>query len=75
MAVTTDQTLKNIEEGIKILAARQVLSDRAVESLLALYQLIWCEAVYDPMNDATKAFAAKLLPHIENLNRELKFKK
>lgn len=39
-----------------------------------LYQKIWCEACYDPMNESTETFARKLLPHIQALNTILGFK-
>lgn len=42
--------------------------------LKELYEKIWCEACYDAHNDDTKNFAAKLLPHIRELNKILNFR-
>ena len=44
------------------------LTPEELKALNELYGIIWVEAVYDPKNDDTQAFARKLLPHIELLN-------
>ena len=46
-----------------------------MKALNELYGKIWCEAMYDPQNTATQAFADTLLPHIEKLNAIIRFKK
>ena len=46
-----------------------------MKALNDLYSKIWCEAMYDPLNDSTRKFAQELLPHIEKLNAIVRFKK
>ena len=45
------------------------------KALSELYQLIWSEAVYEPMTNETKTMAALMLPHIQTANKILGFKK
>lgn len=42
--------------------------------LYKLYEQIWLEACYDADSEDSQKFAQKLLPHIQALNDELKFK-
>lgn len=41
--------------------------------LYELYKMIWLESCYDPDTEETRQFAKKLLPHIQALNKVLKF--
>lgn len=50
------------------------MTERTKANLLKLYQIIWCEACYDPTNEETEKLADKLLPFIRDLNDELHFK-
>jgi protoheme ferro-lyase len=49
--------------------------EKVFNNLRVLYQKIWCEACYDPLNESTKQLAKELLPHISELNKILEFKK
>jgi hypothetical protein len=44
-------------------------------ALNELYGTIWCEAVYDARCESTRALCARLLPHIQQANKILRFKK
>lgn len=46
-----------------------------MRALGELYGIVWCEACYDPTNASTEAFARRLLPHIQQANTILQFKK
>jgi hypothetical protein len=46
-----------------------------MKALSRVYGLIWCEACYDPYNDATRQFAKKMLDDIQFANTILQFKK
>jgi hypothetical protein len=46
-----------------------------MQALRSLYSIIWPEACYDPFNKDTEAFAQRLLPHIQQANEILQFKK
>ena len=53
-------------------------SDEVTQLYAALnevYGAIWCEAVYDARCDSTRALCARLLPHIQQANKILQFKK
>lgn len=64
------ELIKNIE----ILESRTSISEDALKNMNRLYSSIWTEACYDPLNESTREFALKLLPHIQALNEEFKFK-
>lgn len=66
------EAIEALKREADALAARVTLSNEAMRHLHYLYQEIWCEAA-----DSTghEDFAMKLLPHIQALNRELKFKR
>jgi hypothetical protein len=42
--------------------------------LAHVYGSLWCEAYYDPLNDATRAFAQPLALQMQAANAILKFK-
>lgn len=44
-------------------------------SLNAMYGTIWTEACYDAETESTQTMCRSLLPHIETLNRIMRFKR
>jgi hypothetical protein len=64
---------EHIKATIELLEERAVVDDNAVRHLSALFVTISGEARYDPENEATQRFAARLLPHIEALNAKFHF--
>lgn len=50
------------------------ISPAGLAHLREIYSAVWTEANYDPYNADTEKFAKRLLPHIQALNEELKFK-
>ena len=72
---STDRLLDKIKFDLDELNARIKVSDAAMSNMNNLYGLIWPEACYDPLNESTGAFAKKLLPFIQALNAEFRFKK
>ena len=73
--MNTERLTDDIKNAFDQLKARIVVSDDAMRHLNQLYALIWTEACYDPDTEDTQKYAARLLPHIEALNKELKFKR
>jgi hypothetical protein len=63
-----------IHEKVAALEARQALSADALHHLGSLWNSIWAEVYYDPASESSQRFAAHLMPHINALNDELKFK-
>lgn len=72
---STDRLAEKLKQNIDELKARCKVSDEAMTNMSLLYSLIWTEACYDPMNESTERFAKKLLPHIQALNAEFRFKR
>jgi hypothetical protein len=70
--MVTNEVMIGGEEYIRRSA---VISDECLKDLYELYQMIHCEAFYDPYNAKTQEFAERLWPHIKAVNSELKFKK
>lgn len=62
-------------DAIRELQSRTVVSQDVLKILVEMYALIWCEAIYDSTSVSTREFASKLLPLIQAVNAELKFKK
>ncbi len=78
----SDKTLDSLKESltqtieeIDSLRNRINISDRAMKNLHDLYAIIWTEACYDPYNDRSQETATRCLPLIQELNKELGFKK
>lgn len=46
-----------------------------LKALREAYSIIWCEACYDPVNEATQRICQRLLPLIQHANAILRFKK
>jgi hypothetical protein len=63
-----------VHREVAALEARQVLSADALYHLNALWCSIQAEVWYDPASESSQRFAQYLLPHIDALNKELKFK-
>lgn len=69
--LTLVNELKSTIEGMEAVVE---LDEECKRHLRSLYTAIWTEAVYDPFNKATQEYAQGLLPHIEALNEQMKFK-
>lgn len=65
---------QEVAEKIAALEARVAVDDEAMHHLRELYAKIWPEAFYDPGSAAVEKYAQDLWPHIDALNKKLRFK-
>ena len=71
----TEMTLaEEVSEKIATLEARVVVDEEACRHLATLWNSIQAEAWYDPASESSQKFAKYLLPHIDALNKKLKFR-
>lgn len=68
------QVLVEIDESQYGLLCKRDEVAPLMKELSALYGAIWTEAKYDPYNEDTRTFAARLLPMIQAANKILRFK-
>lgn len=74
---SSEDNLMEIEQTKEVVTKTSIFistNGEVGKNLRELYGKIWCEACYDSYDESTKKFASELLPHIQALNRILKFK-
>ena len=69
-----DETIVLLIDDLQTLKARLVVDDEMMEHLLAIYRIAFT-TWYDPDSEAHRKWGGELWPHIEALNRKLKFKR
>ena len=70
MTAEKDQIIKLLDD----LDVRVTVDEAAMQALRELHRLIWAEA-HDPWDAETEKFARDLIPHINMLNKKLRFTK
>lgn len=68
-----DKLIETLNEEIKVLKSRQVISEDAINHLKEIYKITWTEACYDAYNTKSYESAKRIYPHIKALEEELKF--